>query len=512
MVSISDEAKELYKEDGIRKRTVIWFSENGVDRSGVNRVTTFEDDNGGLYEIGEGPNPSNSDNICILDDEIELNSLSINESIMDSNYEFVGCIAATCEVTIYGPRTANNFKKKMMDVFQILEGGEELRLFRGYVDSAKTVLESTKKVITAYDPIYKKTNDVDVAEWYNGLTFPITIKDFRDSFFNKIGLTQETTTLINDDITIEKQYEPEKLKALDVLKSICQLNAVFGKCTRKGKFVYKSVVKANVGGVSAYPGNVYPNQAYPSQGGSNRSRASSGNTGNCWPANWYVFQGLQFEEYTVKAISKVAIRQYTNDPEITYGDGNNKYIIQGNMFTLELSDETKQLIAERIYNKVKSFKYVPFDVNTYGVPFMEPGDNIAFYVHDRRKGEDVIKGFTIMKRVFKGTQHLTDSFESDGDEDQKEFVSDLNVSINTIEHDIEDLYNDYEDLYDDYEDLYDDYTDFKNNALNVEFVTQTPSSFTQNTLYFVRKGGVTSSSGYINANVRGGELDDDGEG
>lgn len=504
MINISDAAKELYKEDGIRKRTVIWFSENGVDSAGVDRVTTFEYTEGTpiLIEIGEGPDISNSDNICIMDDEIEMNSLSINESIMDSGYEFVGCIASTCEVTIYGPRTANNFKKKMMDVFQLLEGGEEIRLFRGYVDSAKTVLESTKKTITAYDPIYKKTNDVDVADWYNNLTFPITMKDFRDSFFSRIGLAQESTTLINDDITIEKQYEPEKMQALDVLKSICQLNAVFGRCTRKGKFVYKSVTKTNVGGTSAYPGSMYPNQAYPSQGGSNRSRASSG-TGNCWPANWYLFQGLQFEEFTVKAISKVAIRQYTNDPEVTYGNGDNKYIIQGNMFTLNLQEETKQLIAERVYNKVKSFKYVPFKVDTYGVPFLEPGDNIAFYVHDRRKGEDVVKGFTIMKRVFKGTQHLTDNFESDGDEDQKEFISDLNVSINTIEKDLE-------DLYDDYEDLYDDFNDYVDNALNVEFVVQTPSVFTPNTLYFVRKGGTISSSGYINANVSGGETNSNG--
>ena len=60
--------------------------------------------------------------------------------------------------------------------------------------------------ITAYDALYK-INEMDVTSWYNSLTFPITIANMRNSFFNYVGITQEADYLPNDPMTVNKTID-----------------------------------------------------------------------------------------------------------------------------------------------------------------------------------------------------------------------------------------------------------------------------------------------------------------
>ena len=80
---------------------------------------------------------------------------------------------------------------------------EEILLFHGIVDDVSISADKSHKELKCYDELKTKGNK-DIAEWYKALTFPITIKQFRDSLFTYVGITQEATILPNDDIVIDK--------------------------------------------------------------------------------------------------------------------------------------------------------------------------------------------------------------------------------------------------------------------------------------------------------------------
>ena len=71
-------------------------------------------------------------------------------------------------------------------------------LGRFRVHSDKPTNDRRWRELTCYDAMYEILN-TDVASWYNSLTFPMTIKNLRDSFFTHLGITQETKTLVWGD-------------------------------------------------------------------------------------------------------------------------------------------------------------------------------------------------------------------------------------------------------------------------------------------------------------------------
>ena len=69
---------------------------------------------------------------------------------------------------------------------------------------------------------------------------------------------------------------------------------------------------------------------------------------------------MEYEEYTVKPVDRLTIRQSDTEEGISYGTGQNNYIIQGNMFTLGLEENVLRQIAENIYDNVAGVEYRPF--------------------------------------------------------------------------------------------------------------------------------------------------------
>ena len=154
----------------------------------------------------------------VLQRNIEGESFQLTESILNGkNVEFVGCISSEMRITIYS--MYDTLKNEPIEVYVKTDDTSEIPLFKGYVYSAITKRSNGKRKteIIAYDALYS-VGQKDVASWYQGLTFPITIKNFRDSLFTELGITQETVTLPNDNISIEKQYDPKILQCLAVIK------------------------------------------------------------------------------------------------------------------------------------------------------------------------------------------------------------------------------------------------------------------------------------------------------
>lgn len=342
-------------------------------------------------------------------ENVYFESLDLEEAIFDGDsFEAVGCIASKFEISIRDFGEDVKGQKIVADIDLVDVEDSTIRLFTGIVDSVQ--MESNKQVkkLTAYDALYALGN-TDVANWYKSLTFPISIGAFRHSLCTHIGLDEVSGTLPNDSITINKQYNPNTLNALDLLKNICQINGVFGIINRQGYMEY---------------------------------RVPSASTAEEIPYT----RDIEYQEYLVDPVDKLTIRQDQDSPGVSYGTGNNNYIIQGNFFTYGLSPETVYDIARNMYSNVSSFTYRPFKASNNGLPFIELGLNnsVAYRVYDfenSSSGHDVYKNITVivMSRHLKGIQSIVDDYEAKGNEDQRLFISDLGTEIQALKETIENL-------------------------------------------------------------------------
>jgi hypothetical protein len=425
--------------------------------------------------------------------QIYQESMKLKESILENNsIEFVGCIASSFSVKVSAVFEELKNQRLEVQIYTDDTADEPITLFNGIVDSA--VKQSNKRIkqITAYDELYTK-GSVEVASWYKSLSFPITLRDFRDSLFRYIGLTQVETDLPNDDLEISRQYDPNTLQSLNVIKAICQINGAFGIINRDGEFEYR-ILSQNIASGGAYlplflPFHLGVNKA---AGGEIQAEAFG------------FYKSVDYEEFIVKPVDKLTIRQSEDDEGVTYGDGTNNYIIQGNMFTYGLSNSVLLEVAENIYENVKGFSYHPFTSQNNGLPFLECGVDAVSYTmidyestykaQEEDPNADIVytqEPFYILSRELTGIQALNDSYTANGEEYQTEFITDLQTQIDTIKkntsQDAQKIVSDYAYSKDEIDDMFADF-DGSGTGSGVNFVsvTEVPTTFDENTVYAVQ--------------------------
>lgn len=431
-------------------------------------------------------------NLTVPHKQIYSESMRLKESIFDGDsIEFVGCISSVFNIQVYG--IEEELKNEKIVVSIIAEDTEEIPLFCGYVDSVTLQSNKNYKKITAYDDLYTKAN-VNVAEWYETLSFPITLFDLRTNLFRFINIEQVPISLPNDGVMIEKQYAPKTLNALNVIKAICQINGAFGIMNRHGKFEYRILAENIVGNVypsvSLFPAaNLFPSNPEVAMAKVQRMAESV-------KAEVFSFyRSVDFEEYEVKPVDKVTIRQSEDDDGITYGNGINNYIIQGNIFTYGLSEEVLIEIAQKIYNNVKNISYRPFSSQNNGLPFIECGlDAVAYYVTDPT-GQSTVRAladgeesnartFYIFSRELSGIQALTDSYDAEGEEYQTEFLTDLQMQVDLLKRGeaTKDYISDY--TYD--KATIDEMAFGSGGGFGVMSVDSLPATISENIIYLIR--------------------------
>lgn len=344
----------------------------------------------------------------IPDASIVMDTMQLKESLSESDsIEFVGCISSQFQVQLNSlPTQCGDLKGKKIYVNIKSNETDPIPLFHGYIDDVQMAANKNYKTITAYDELYVKGNR-DIAYWYNSLTFPITLKQLRTSLFNYLGMTEKPCELIADNIEITKQYSPKTLKALYVIKSICQINGVFGIINRQGLFEYRDLAQ--------YESTFVP---------------------------WY--KGLEYQEYDVNPVDRITIRQSSNDEGVSVGTGENTYIIQNNFFTYNMAEGNVSYIAEQLLNKIGGVIYKPFKSDNDGYPWVEVGDMVGYYVYDfvnSSSGSDVYvpMEFICLNRTMSGIKALKDSYSASGDEYQREFITDLQSVVDTIATQVEEM-------------------------------------------------------------------------
>lgn len=418
----------------------------------------------------------------VYKEQIYEESMNLEESLIEgSNIEFVGCISSKFYIQVSG--VSHNVKNKKIQVFIKADNTEEIPLFSGIVDATERQTNKNYKKIVAYDELYTKGN-IDVAGWYNGLSFPRSLKDTRDSLFSHIGLEQVDIALPNDNIMINKEYAPTTLKALSVIKALCQINGAFGIINRYGKFEYR-ILKEQQTKQGAFPGITLFPPFYPG--------VLQDDDGNKIAVNDVAFyKKVDYEDYSVKPVEKVTIRQTDSDFGVTYGDGTNNYIIQGNMFTLNLPEDTLRTIAQNIHTNIANIEFVPFSSDNSGYPFVEVGlDAVSYYAYnfeasEKARTNDVYekKTFYVFKRNLSGIQALKDNYGAEGEEYQKEFVTDVSTQIEQLKNNLSTEVN--------YQVQNFTYTKSELDKLlfNVVSVDELPSNPLPNTIYLIQ-GEVT---------------------
>lgn len=226
------------------------------------------------------------------------------------------------------------------------------------------------------------------------------------------------------------------------------------------------------------------------------------------------YRGVDYEEFEVKVIDKVTVRQSEDDPGVTYGSGINNYIVQGNIFTYGLSKQELTAIAKNIYNSIGGFSYYPFQSENNGLPFIECGvDAVSYYVVDWEKTmgtkkarsgcSDIVyeqRPFYVLNRELSGIQALKDSYSAKGEEYQSEFITDLQTQIDLLKKknsggitkpEMEDYVGDYTYGKDEIDDMFANFDPGTGGGggvgiANIVSVNILPTNPDENTLYLIR--------------------------
>lgn len=341
--------------------------------------------------------------------EYQTETMTITESICDEQeLQFGCCNASSFEIKVLD--TIENFKGKKMKVSILLAGQDEPYQLGEYkVYSDKPTADRLYKDIVAYDVMYDILN-AEVSGWYNSLTFPMTLRQYRDSFCAYVGVEQEEITLVNDDMVVEKTIDPGELPGKTVIEAICEINGCFGHITRAGKLRYV-VLEQMIEGL--YPADdLYPSDdLYPADpmGTTEVSRSH--------------YISCQYEDFICQHVDKLQIRQEENDIGAISGTGDNCYIIEDNFLVYGKSAADLQTIADNVLSVIGVVWYRPAQVEARGNPCLEVGDGIL--LHTTR---ETIYTY-ILQRTLKGIQALKDSYTAEGEEYRTGQVNGIMKSI-----------------------------------------------------------------------------------
>lgn len=347
----------------------------------------------------------------IGNDQFLTESMELEEVLCsEESLTFGCCCASTLKITVL-----NNIiplKGKQLEMSCVLKGAEEAPFTFGRykVDSDKPTADRKYRDIVAYDAIYD-INKAEVSDWYNSLTFPLSLKQFRDSFFSHLGIEQESITLTNDSAIVEKTVDPSELSGQTVITAICEINGCFGHIGRNGKFQY-IVLKEMVEGL--YPSDtLYPSDALYPADTMNAEEVSSSH-----------YQSCTYEDFVTERIDQVQIRKEENDIGKIYPEaGRNCYIVQDNFLVYGKGSKELQIIAQNLLSVIGKVWYRPAEVTAKGTPCLEVGDGICL-----RTRYEIIYTY-ILSRTLKGIQALTDSYSASGTQYQSEKVSGIHEQI-----------------------------------------------------------------------------------
>lgn len=365
MIKISEEIKKLYIEDGTPIELEVRFKDNAF------------------------PTIKGSD---VLSEQMTL-----HESICEEEQlKFGGCNASSFELTVFN---LNSGIKGYEIEPVLITNKTEIPLGVFYVETIEKYAGKDYKKLTAYDKM--RYFDVDVKDWYDSLTFPISVKNFRDSLCNYVGVEQNDVTLIADNVMLTKELDSSNgINGLSLMKQICEISGVFGRMDRYGKLDYLSLESSML----LPADDLFPaNDLYPSAGSGDSENSFNISTS-------LMYEHPLVEDFFTSNIDGVIIVD-SEGAQVLTEYNQNPYYVQDNFVIIGQTNETITALANALLSKISSISYRPINSSKIkGQPYVECGDFIS--------GEVNGYGFEayVFQRDLTGIKALRDAYICKGKE------------------------------------------------------------------------------------------------
>ena len=193
--------------------------------------------------------------------------------------------------------------------------------------------------VTAYDTMSKL--DADFSGWLraNQVQFPKTIWQLVQLACQRAGVTLASSSLpVNGSYSVQAFYADD-LTCRQIISWAAEAAGCYAHMNADGKLQFLTYADKR-------------STAKITPDGASSSTA-------------YYADSLSYEDYTVKAIEKVQIRQSDSDVGVIYPDSTtatNTYAVQGNLLLTTGTEANLKTIAQNLYNVLKSVTYTPCKV------------------------------------------------------------------------------------------------------------------------------------------------------
>lgn len=391
---------------------------------------------------------------------LEIGTFALEESLCSESELKFGACEANC-VKFTARNTAGNIIGKTISIEETIDGDSKNPMPYGVFKVASDVptADRTKRQITAYDAMYDIIN-TDVKSWYAGLSFPMTLKKFRDSFFTHLGIAQVETNLVNDSMTVNKTIvatqtddssavtEESAISGKTVVTAICEINGCFGNINREGKFEYvflKAITSALYPAEDLFPAdNVFPSDA--------NTESMTGH-----------YITFDYEDFQSKAITQLEIKTSNDNAGAIVGTAGNNYSITGNFLVSDKTGAELEPIANNLLPIMKQAAYTPIKSCTcVGNPCLTLGEPIRF-----NTTREIVETY-LLQRTLTGVQSKRDSISAQGTQTHSAKVNSIRDTIESVERRTGKLERNADHLQSAYEDLEDQTnTKFEQTAKNI---------------------------------------------
>lgn len=376
---------------------------------------------------------------------LEIGTFSLEESLCSESELKFGACEANC-VKFTARNTAGNIIGKTISIEETIDGDGKNPMPYGVFKVASDVptADRTKRQITAYDAMYDIIN-TDVKSWYAGLSFPMTLKQFRDSFFAHLGIAQVETNLVNDSMTVNKTIvatqtddssavtEESSISGKTVVTAICEINGCFGNINREGKFEYvflKAITSALYPAEDLFPSdNLFPSDA--------NTESMTGH-----------YITFDYEDFQSKAITQLEIKTSEDNAGAIVGTAGNNYSITGNFLVSDKTGAELEQIANNLLPIMAQAAYTPIKSCTcVGNPCLTLGEPIRF-----NTTREIVETY-LLQRTLTGVQSKRDSISAQGTQTHSAKVNSIRDTIESVERRTGKLERNADHLQSTYEDL-----------------------------------------------------------
>lgn len=377
---------------------------------------------------------------------LEVGTFSLEESLCSESELKFGACEANC-VKFTARNTAGSINGRTISISETVDGDSENPMLYGVFKVASDVptADRTKRQITAYDAMYDIINS-DVKAWYAGLSFPMTLKQFRDSFFAYLGIEQAVATLPNDSMTVNKTIvatqtddssavteESSSISGKTVVTAICEINGCFGNINRDGKFEYvflKAIASALYPAEDLFPAdNLFPSDA--------NTESMTGH-----------YITFDYEDFQSKAITQLEIKTSNDNAGAIVGTAGNNYSITGNFLVSDKTGAELEQIANNLLPIMAQAAYTPIKSCTcVGNPCLTLGEPIRF-----NTTREIVETY-LLQRTLTGVQSKRDSISAQGTQTHSAKVNSIRETLESVERRTGKLERNADHLQSTYEDL-----------------------------------------------------------